>query len=214
MHTQERHRHTPLNIPPTSWVDPRIEVRDSHIHGLGVFATAPIASGETLIIWGGAIFSLEDIRNGAATEHSYAAIRPGVFLGHPRLQGNGPDDYVNHSCNPNLWMTNEITWEARRDIQPGEELTADCAMYWGPDGDEEVEWQCFCGANACRQKFTTHDWKRPELQERYGNHFAPYINEQIRLLNEIPAQHNPPAPPLNPNTPHRHQPRYRESPKP
>jgi uncharacterized protein len=171
-------------LPSLSWTDSRLEVRPSPMHGKGLFATAPIQQGEVVIIWGGALFTLEDIRAGKAVEHSYAAIREGIFLGHPYEQGNNADDFMNHSCDPNIWMINEITWAARRNISTGEEVTADYAMYWGCDGDEWVKWECHCDSSLCRKVFTTDDWQRVDLQERYGDHFAPYIREDIRQLRE------------------------------
>ena len=41
--------------------------------------------------------------------------------------------YTNHSCDPNVWMQDEVTLAARRDIAIGEELTIDYAMI---EGDE------------------------------------------------------------------------------
>lgn len=35
------------------WIDPRIEIRSSPMHGRGMFATAPIKQGEVVTIWGG-----------------------------------------------------------------------------------------------------------------------------------------------------------------
>ena len=171
-------------IRPLSWTDSRLEVRSSPIHGKGLFATAPIRQGEVVIIWGGSLFTAEDIRAGKAAEHSYAAIREGIFLGHPCELGNSTDDFMNHSCDPNIWMTNEITWVARRDISTGEEVTGDCAMYWEPDEEEWEPWECHCGSTLCRKVFTSRDWRQVELHERYGNHFMPYINERIKRLGE------------------------------
>lgn len=176
---------TCLSIPgirELSWVDRRLEVRQSPIHGRGVFATAPILPGEVVIIWGGVLFTLDDVQAGRAALHSYAAIRCGVFLGHPVEQGNSPDDFVNHSCDPNIWMTDETTWATRREIAAGDEVTSDCAIYWGPDGDPWAAWECHCGSTLCRKVFTSDDWQRQDLHQRYGDHFAPYINERIRQL--------------------------------
>lgn len=172
-------------IQPQSWIDSRVEVRTSIIHGRGIFANAPIQPGEVVIIWGGVLFTLEDIKAGKAAEHSYTALREGLFLGHTHEQGNSADDYMNHSCNPNIWMINEITWVARRMINLGDEITADFAMYWGPDGDSTMEWTCHCGSEFCRKAFTTCDWQLEELHARYGDHFAPYINERIRELRKL-----------------------------
>ena len=37
---------------PTTWYDPRLERRVSPTHGHGLFATAPIRTGETVMNWG------------------------------------------------------------------------------------------------------------------------------------------------------------------
>ena len=178
-------RSIPLQgISPLSWIDSRIEVRLSPFHGRGIFAKAPIQLGAVVLIWGGAVFTAAEIRAGKAVEHSYAAIGEGIFLGHPQELGNSADDYMNHSCDPNLWMVNETTWTTRRAIRAGDELTADYAMYWEPDEAEWPPWECHCVSTLCRKIFTSRDWRRIELHERYGDHFSPYINERIRQLRE------------------------------
>lgn len=178
------HLLTVQEIPPQSWIDPRLEVRSSPIHGRGIFTNAAIQQGEVIIIWGGTLFTLEDIQAGKALEHSYAAIGEGIYLGHTSEQGNSVDDYINHSCDPTVWMVNEITLVARRDMSADDEVTADFVMYWEPDDEERPRWECHCGSALCRKVFTSRDWRRVDLQERYGNHFSPYINERIKRLRE------------------------------
>jgi SET domain-containing protein len=171
-----------LEILPLSKNDPRLEVRPSPIHGMGIFTLANIQEGEIIIVWGGTLFAPEDIQAGKALEHSYCAIDEDVFLGHTPEQGTSVDDYINHSCDPNVWMLDEITLAAKRDINAGEEVTADLAMWWEPDDIAVPSWECYCGTALCRKIFTSRDWRRPELHERYGEHFLPYINLRIRQL--------------------------------
>jgi hypothetical protein len=168
-------------ISPVSWIDSHLEVRPSSIHGRGVFTTEKIAAGEVLMIWGGALFSLAEVYAGKAEAHSFAAIFEGVFLGHPAGQGNSTDDFVNHSCDPNVWMLDEVTVAACREIAAGEEITADLVIWWDPD-EAGVTWECCCGAPNCRKIFTSRDWRRPELQEKYRGHFVPYISQRIEAL--------------------------------
>ena len=103
-------------------------------------------------------------------------------MGHSSEQGHSADDYMNHTCDPNVWFANEFTLVARRDINADDEVTADCAMYWGPDEEELIEWECHCGLILCRKVFTTQDWLREDLHEQYGNHFSPYVNASIRRI--------------------------------
>ena len=43
-----------------SWVDPRLEVRETSKYGRGIFATAPINKDEILIVMGGYICNTND----------------------------------------------------------------------------------------------------------------------------------------------------------
>ncbi|MCY1073559.1 SET domain-containing protein [Archangium lansingense] len=162
-----------------SWIDARLEARSSPIHGRGIFVTAPIAEGETLIIWGGTLFRQENIDAGEALQHSYAAISEELFLGHTAEHGASVDDYINHSCDPAVWMLDEVTLAARRALAPGDELTVDYAMYLDSDWERRP---CHCGTRLCRKWIDSEDWRRPELFERYRYHFSPFINERLRKL--------------------------------
>ncbi|MHC4799761.1 MAG: SET domain-containing protein-lysine N-methyltransferase, partial [Planctomycetota bacterium] len=109
----------------------------------------------------------------------WAAIGEGLYLAN--LLGKGEKDltnFINHSCDPNVWLQDEVTLVARRDIPVGEELTVDYAMF------EECEnwmppWQCRCGSKLCRGRYTGKDWRYEELQDRHQNHFSPFINDRI-----------------------------------
>lgn len=92
-----------------------------------------------------------------------------------------PADFMNHSCDPNVWMQDEVTLVARRDISPGEELTIDYALF---EADENWarRWECRCGTELCRSVYTGRDWQRQDLRESYQGHFSPFINERIKNL--------------------------------
>jgi hypothetical protein len=89
---------------------------------------------------------------------------------------------INHSCDSNLWLADEVTIVARRDIASGEELTLDYALT-----TVEATWMldqpCHCGSALCRHIITGNDWLLPEVQQRYQGHFAPFINHRIRTRN-------------------------------
>lgn len=48
-----------------------------------------------------------------------------------------PTWFINHSCDPNVWMLDEVTLAARRKVQQGDELTGDYAMWEADEGDVE-----------------------------------------------------------------------------
>jgi SET domain-containing protein len=174
-------------IPRESWLDPRIEVRPSTIHGCGMFAAQPIHAGEVVIIWGGDLFTGEDIRAGKARRDSVAALDEDLYLADPVDDPDGPDYFLNHSCSPNVWMQDAVTLVARRDIVPSEELTADYAL-WEMDEDWTLPEECRCGSPLCRTIITGGDWRLAMLQERYAGHFSPLLNRRIGQQNASKAR--------------------------
>ncbi len=119
--------------------------------------------------------TIDDAQLAVLQPHSSLAIAEGMNL---MQSEDDPAQFGNHSCDPNLWMLDEVTVVARRDIAPGEELTIDYALM------TVVPWRmaCNCGASICRGIVTGDDWKSPVLQRRYHGHFSPFINERIRRL--------------------------------
>jgi hypothetical protein len=94
-----------------------------------------------------------------------------------------PDELIggmNHSCDSNLWMSDEVTFVARKAIAVDEEVTVDYALFttlphW------VLEQPCCCGSPVCRQTVSGSDWQRKDVRERYRDHFSPFINERIRV---------------------------------
>lgn len=166
-----------------SWLDPRIQVRQSEAGGHGSFAAAPIRAGEIVIEWGGLVLTQEALANVAAKPDTEIPIDEGRFIVTPAAASDIRDYYLNHSCDPTLWMVDEVTFAARRDIAAGEELTADYA-YWQDEEDLVGAWTCRCGSAYCRGKVTGRDWRLPDLQARYWDHFSPFINARIAKLRK------------------------------
>ena len=164
-----------------SYRSPKTEVRESKIHGRGLFATADIAEGEVVAVKGGHIISREQVREQVTPRLGPVEIQIGddLFIT-PVTQGqrDGSMLYSNHSCNANLGMRGEITFVALRDIRAGEELTHD----WATTDDDDYSLQCKCGSPQCRGTLTGKDWQRPELQERYAGYFSAYLAEKIARL--------------------------------
>ena len=168
-------------MAPLSYRSPKAEVRESKIHGRGLFATADIAAGEVVAVKGGHIISREQLRGQVTPRLGPVEIQIGddLFIT-PVTQGqrDGSMLYSNHSCNANLGMRGEITFVALRDIRAGEELTHD----WATTDDDDYSLQCKCGSPQCRGTLTGKDWQRPELQERYAGYFSAYLAEKIARL--------------------------------
>jgi uncharacterized protein len=160
----------------SSWMDPRVEVRESPIHGLGLFARESFGSDEIVLIRGGIALSEAEIQGGKADPASLLLIEDDLYLGNPVGSG-GTEDHLNHSCEPNLWMRDALTVVTRDVVEEDEELTLDYALR-----ETDPGWSlfpCGCGSTLCRKKITGQDWRLSELQERYGEHFTPVLQSWI-----------------------------------
>ena len=83
-----------------SWLDPRLEIRDSALHGRGTFARAPIAAGEILTVWAHRVLTAPELA--AAPSGSLSARGEGRWLWQPLDDHHAPDYLLNHSCDSHL----------------------------------------------------------------------------------------------------------------
>jgi uncharacterized protein len=165
---------------PLSYRSPKTEVRESPIHGRGLFAIAPISKNEIVVVKGGHIINREELRE-ITSKLGAVEIQIGddLFIAPmTEEQREASMLYSNHSCDANLGMRGEITFVAMRDIRAGEELTHD----WCVTDDDDYSTQCSCGSPKCRGTLTGKDWQRPELQERYAGFFSAYLVEKIARI--------------------------------
>lgn len=160
------------------WIDPRVEVRDSPLHGRGMFARESFGSNEVVLIWGGTVFTEAELKVGKAKPGSVTLIEEGLYLGDPAGAPEADDFCLNHSCDSNLWMRDAITLVTRDVVEEDEELTIDYAL-WETDPTWRIG-ACRCGSPRCRGVVSGADWKLQELQERYGDRFSPVIQGWIR----------------------------------
>jgi uncharacterized protein len=145
-------------------------VQTSEIEGTGLFAGRAFAEGETVMVLAGTV--IDDAELARLSPHSSLAVSEGVNL---MQDDDDPAQYGNHSCDPNLWLADEVTVVTRRPVEAGEELTIDYATF------TVASWQmeCHCGAPSCRGVVSGDDWRRADLRERYAGRFSPFINAPI-----------------------------------
>ncbi len=163
-------------IAAKSWLDPRVVVRRSPIHGLGVFALQAIGEGEVVAVLGGTLLTDVQVRERLALGERYDGVALDQDLNLSIEPGDWPGTHGNHSCDPNLWMRDAVTIQARRPIAAGEELTIDYALH-----TVMTDWamSCFCGSAQCRRVVRGTDWRSETLQRRYAGHFAPAVERLI-----------------------------------
>ena len=171
-----------------SWIDPRLEVKKSDIHGHGVFTSQDINAGEIIMIWGGEVIPKKDFDDNLYREFSLVPISEDHYLGlSADVKTGSLDEFLNHSCDPNAWLNDEVTVSARRHIKKGEEITVDFATWDDGGWAYSDDGRCSCGSNLCRGRLTNNDWQRTDLQDRYGDHFSPYLRQRIMNSNRESA---------------------------
>ena len=132
----------------------RIEVRESAVHGRGVYAAQFIPEGTRIIEYTGQRVSWEaapDDENDPLTFNF--GLENGEVI-NPEVAGNDAR-WINHCCNPNceaIEEDNRIFIYAMRDIEASEELFYDYAMEIDEPITEESKrkFACHCGASNCR----------------------------------------------------------------
>jgi hypothetical protein len=167
-----------MSVLNLSFISPKAIVKESSIHGRGLFAREPITKGEIVCIKGGHIFNRQTLREVQPTlGPAEIQIAEDLFIGPlTEEEREGSMIFSNHSCDPNIGMQGQIVFVALRDVQAGEELTHD----WAMTDDDEYEMECNCGAASCRRVITGQDWRRRDLQEKYGRQMSWYLQEKIK----------------------------------
>lgn len=134
-------------------------VRNSPIHGKGVFARCAIAAGARIVEYTGERISGDEASARYGDEGSGQAhvvlfsLEDGTAIDGGR--GGSEARFINHSCQPACQAVEEegrIFIEALRTIAPGEELTYDYHLELPGRHTRAVKsrYPCRCGAPKCR----------------------------------------------------------------
>jgi len=135
---------------------PPFQVRQSAVHGRGVFATRPIRKGRRIIEYTGRRVPWKSIPGDVNDTHTFLfGINDGADVIDPEVGGNEAR-WINHSCDPNCEAIEEeggrVFIYALRNIRAGEELFYDYQL----EVDEPItravkaESKCSCGTPRCR----------------------------------------------------------------
>jgi SET domain-containing protein len=158
-----------------------VTVGRSTVEGDGLFATDDVPAGTVVLRLAGRLVSSSELTEliAAANADPDAAYVDSITVyenAHLVLPTASIVHFGNHSCDPNLWHIGPYELAARRDIRAGEELTVDYGTSSGADG---FSMRCQCRSPLCRGVVTSDDWRRPELRERYREHWVPALLERI-----------------------------------
>jgi hypothetical protein len=143
----------------TEPANPYVVVRNSKIHGRGVYASRRIRKGTRIFEYVGDRITHEeaDARYDSKPEddgHTFLFVVDDDLCIDAGVGGNAAR-FINHKCDANcetIIENRRVFIEAIRTIQPGEELGYDYQLTWEStdDPDELKLYQCLCGAQACR----------------------------------------------------------------
>jgi len=141
--------------------EPLYIVRNSHIHGRGVFAARRIRKGTRIVEYTGERISnkeadrrYDDTRMKRHHTFLFTLDSKTVIDGAIKT-GGGDASFINHSCEPNceaVITDRKIFIHALHTIEPGEELAYDYQYERTGKNDAELErfYICKCGAPSCR----------------------------------------------------------------
>jgi SET domain-containing protein len=169
-----------------SYLSPKCSTQRSPIHGWGIFAKQGIARGEMIALWGGVVYSMEEVTEIAKHyphfETHTVSIYKDFYLGPLDTDVSRLDEaeLFNHSCDPNAGVKEQIVIVARRPILQGEEVCFD----YDTTEIEAVPFVCRCRTPQCRGLIDGSAWKNASFRVRHYGYLSWYIEELIRQESE------------------------------
>ena len=172
-----------------SWMNPKLEVRETGKYGKGIFAKTGIKKGSVLIVMGGYVLTIEDDNNLRGVVADKPIEISDYFFFGPRKVSDldlMPQHYINHSCDPNVGFKGQVFMVAMKNIKKNDEIFYDYAMVMNPDkrSNSYFKMNCLCGSKKCRKVITEDDWEIPQLQKKYNGYFQYFLQEKINKFKK------------------------------
>jgi SET domain-containing protein len=166
----------------------RIQVRQSGVHGKGVFALQDIAKGETVIEYIGEIISAQEAEDRHPHDPSdpnhtfYFQIDDDHVI--DALHGGNSARWINHSCAPNCKPSVEdgrVFIKAKKNIAAGDELNYDYGLIIDEPITQKLmaQYPCWCGSSNCRQTLLAG---KPMSKSKEKKQKADEIRQTIKKL--------------------------------
>ncbi len=156
------------------WVNPKVEVQPSPVHGHGSFAKELILKDEVVSVNGGLVVPIAEAK---MLREKVGSLRGLQISDDFLLTVVNPEEAMfNHSCEPNLGLSGPITIVAMRDILPGEEIFF---SYFFSESNFDA-FPCTCGAPTCRGEVRLTGWSDDEdFQKKYARYYSPYLQAKF-----------------------------------
>lgn len=155
-------------------------IKKSGIAGQGVFTTKDIVAGQLIITLIGKRMSMEEmiktVDDGLEAGSDPLQIQDETYLDLEELPRS-----INHSCNPNSYISGENKLKALTDIKAGTEINFDYSTTMNDNeakllANDSMLWtcKCKCGAKNCRKIIDQFKTLPKRRQKFYlDNKFAP-----------------------------------------
>lgn len=159
-------------------MEKKIEVKESGIHGKGIFSTKNLKKGEMVFIVKGKEkdFFVKSQKD-ALTGPNWIGIGKNKWI-----DVAAPAVYLNHSCEPNVGIRGKVIVVALKNIKKGEEILLDYSIT-----ERESLWymNCSCGSKKCRKVIRSIQHLPKEVFHKY----MPYVPRffatlYLRINNE------------------------------
>jgi uncharacterized protein len=152
-----------------------LTVADSPIHGRGLWSMRTRRAGETLFVVHGRPVNLP-------FDYDYARGPNWIGTGWESWiapeRGN-PIRFTNHSCDPNVIVSEGLAVIAIEDIPSGGEILLDYAT---TEVDPSWRFRCRCGSPHCRKQVRSYSFLPKALHARYAAHLPDAFLEAARRV--------------------------------
>jgi len=92
------------------------------------------------------------------------------------------DDFINHSCNPNLWLNIiNMNYITLRNIKKGEEITINYMTNEYDLVEEDCYFKCKCGSKSCLKHIKGFKYLTKKQKEKLKPFLSPFLKK--KLLN-------------------------------
>ena len=127
--------------------------------GKGVFAKKGILKGENILKFHGSLINFREATAKGDKKGNPLQIKENVYF-----DTEPPGVFVNHSCNPNAGIKDDIKLIALKEIKKDEEVYYD---YSTTMDEDDWEMECGCQATNCRKVIRDFKFLPTDLRKKY-----------------------------------------------